>query len=57
MAWFVLARVVIVAGVAYSAALLQPLSLGLIPNIVFAVVLAGLAVAFEMRLRRRHFAG
>ena len=51
MAWFVLARVVIVAAVAYSAALLQPLSVGLIPNVIFALVLAGLVVAFETRLR------
>ena len=51
MAWFVLARVVIVAAVAYAAALLQPLSVGLIPNVIFALVLAGLVVAFETRLR------
>ena len=51
MAWFVLARVVVVAAVAYSAALLQPLSVGLIPNVIFALVLAGLVVAFETRLR------
>jgi uncharacterized protein YacL len=51
MAWFVLARVLIVAAVAYSAALLQPLPVGLIANIAFAVVLAGLVVAFETRLR------
>jgi uncharacterized protein YacL len=51
MAWSVLARVLIVAAVAYSAALLQPLPVGLIANIAFAVVLAGLVVAFETRLR------
>lgn len=51
MAWFVLARVLIVAAVAYSAALLQPLPFGLVFNIVFAIVLAGLVVAFETRLR------
>ena len=51
MAWFVLARVVIVAAVAYAAALLQPLSVGLIPNVIFALVLAGLVVVFETRLR------
>jgi uncharacterized protein YacL len=51
MAWFLLARVFIVAAVAYSAALLQPLPFGLAANIVFAVVLAGLVVAFEARLR------
>src|SRR3954462_1142311 len=51
MAWFVLARVLIVAAVAYSAALLQPLPVGLIPNVAFAVVLAALVVMFETRLR------
>ena len=51
MAWFVLARVAIVGAVAYSAALLQPLSIGLIPNVIFAIVLAGLVVVFETRLR------
>ena len=52
MAWFMLARVLIVAAVAYSAALLQPLPVGLIANIAFAVVLSGLVVAFETRARR-----
>lgn len=51
MAWFVLARVLIVAAVAYSAALLQPLPVGLIVNIAFAIVLSGLVVAFETRVR------
>jgi uncharacterized protein YacL len=51
MAWSVLARVLIVAAVAYSAALLQPLPVGLIANIGFAVILAALVVAFETRLR------
>src|SRR3982751_3813515 len=51
MAWFVLARVLIVAAVAYSAALLQPLPIGLVANIGFAVVLAALVVAFETRVR------
>ncbi len=40
MPWFVLARVLIVAAVAYSAALLQPLPVGLVLNIAFAIVLA-----------------
>src|SRR3954469_16054657 len=51
MAWFVLARALIVAAVAYSAALLQPLPVGVIANIAFAVALAGLVVFFETRLR------
>ena len=51
MAWFVLARVLVMTAVAYSAALLLPLPGGLVANIGFAVVLAGLVVAFETRLR------
>jgi uncharacterized protein YacL len=51
MAWFVLARVLIVGAVAYSAALLQPLPVGLIANVAFAVLLSGLVVVLEMRLR------
>ena len=51
MAWFALARVLIVATVAYAAALLRPLPVGLLANIGFAAVLAGLVVALESRLR------
>jgi uncharacterized protein YacL len=51
MAWFALARVLFVAAVAYAAALLQPLPIGLPTNIGFALVLAGLVVLFESRLR------
>jgi uncharacterized protein YacL len=51
MAWFALARVLIVAAVAYAAALLQPLPVGLLANIGFAAVLAGLVVVLESRLR------
>ena len=51
MAWFLLARAFIVAGVGYSAALLQPLPFGLAANIAFAIVLAALVVAFERQLR------
>ncbi len=51
MAWFALGRVVISAAVAYTAAVLQPLPWGLAINIVFALVLAGLVVAFERQLR------
>src|SRR5262245_27453348 len=50
MAWFALARALFIAVVAYAAALLQPLSVGLAGNIAFALVLAGLVVAFERRL-------
>src|SRR5439155_16464528 len=51
MAWFALARVLFVAAVAYATALLQPLSVGLVANIAFALALAALAVLFESRLR------
>jgi len=51
MAWFALARVLFVAAVAYTAALLRPLPLGVATNIVFALGLAGLLVLFESRLR------
>ncbi|MEQ1868585.1 MAG: PIN domain-containing protein [Vicinamibacterales bacterium] len=51
MAWFLLARAFIVAAVGYSAVLLQPLPFGIVANVGFAVVLAGLAVAFEIQLR------
>src|SRR5262245_40263875 len=51
MAWFALARVLIVAAVAYAAALLRPLPVSLIANIAFAAALAAVVVAFENRLR------
>jgi uncharacterized protein YacL len=51
MAWFALARILIVAAVAYAAALLRPLPVNLLANIAFAAVLAGIVVAFERRLR------
>ena len=51
MAWFALARVMFVAAVAYAAALLQPLPVGLPFNVIFALALAALVVLFESRLR------
>jgi uncharacterized protein YacL len=51
MAWFVLARVLFVIAVAYAAGALQPLAVGLAANVAFALVLAGLVVLFESRLR------
>jgi len=51
MAWFALARVLFVAAVAYAAALLQPLPLGVPVNVGFALVLAALVVLFESRLQ------
>jgi uncharacterized protein YacL len=51
MAWFVLARGLFVALVAYAAAVLRPLSFGVPVNIAFGLVLALLVVVFESRLR------
>ena len=51
MAWFVLARVLVVAIVAYAAAVLHPLSYGLPVNVAFGLVLAAIVVVFEARLR------
>jgi uncharacterized protein YacL len=51
MSWSTLARLLIVAAVAYSAALLQPLPVGIPANVAFAMLLAGLVVALETRLR------
>ncbi len=51
MAWFGLGRIMFVVVVAYAAALLQPLSVGIFVNVVFGLVLAGLVVLFESRLR------
>jgi uncharacterized protein YacL len=51
MAWFALARVLFVAAVAYSAALLHPLPLGVPANVMFALLLAAAVVAVETRLR------
>src|SRR5438067_10674478 len=51
MAWFALARVVFVVAVAYAAAMLQPLPVGLPANVAFALALAALGVLFESRLR------
>ena len=51
MAWFVVGRLFFVAVVAYAAAILQPLSVGLPANIGFGLALAALVVLFEGRLR------
>jgi uncharacterized protein YacL len=55
MAWFALARVLFVVAVAYAAALLQPLPVGLPANVAFALALAALVVFFESRLRETSF--
>jgi uncharacterized protein YacL len=51
MAWFVLARIFFVAIVAYAAAALHPLALGVAANVAFGLALAGVVVLFESRLR------
>ena len=51
MAWFALARCLFVAAVAYAAAILQPFTLGVAVNVLFALALAALVVVFETRLR------
>jgi uncharacterized protein YacL len=51
MAWFALARVLFIAAVAYAAALLCPLPVGVGANVGFALLLAALVVVFESRLR------
>jgi uncharacterized protein YacL len=51
MAWSALGRGLIVAAVAYSAALLQPVPFGgVAANVAFAFVLGGIVVAVERRL-------
>jgi uncharacterized protein YacL len=51
MPWFVLARVLFVAAVAYAAAVLRPLPVNSGLNVAFALGLALLVVLFESRLR------
>ena len=51
MVWFVLARVLFVAAIGYSAYQLQPLIGGPVANVAFGLVLGLLIVAFEIRLR------
>ncbi|MBI4885517.1 MAG: PIN domain nuclease [Acidobacteria bacterium] len=52
MAWFILARAVFVAAVGYSAYQLQPVSSGgPVPDVLFGLVLAGLIVVLEVRLK------
>src|SRR5438552_359219 len=51
MAWFVLARVMFVAIVAYAAAILHPLSFSIPVIAVFGLVLAAIVVLFEIRMR------
>jgi uncharacterized protein YacL len=51
MAWFALARVVIIGAVGYTAAMLRPLPFGPVPNVLFGTALVVLVIVFERRLR------
>jgi uncharacterized protein YacL len=51
MAWFILARALFVAAVGYSAYQLHPVAQGDVSDIAFGLVLGGLIVGFEMRLK------
>jgi uncharacterized protein YacL len=51
MAWFVLARVLFVAAVGYSGYQLHPIVGNPIPNLLFGLVMGGLFVLLEVRLR------
>ncbi len=50
MAWFALARALIVSAIVFAAALVQPLPIGVPGNIVFALLLSAFVVLFEWRL-------
>jgi uncharacterized protein YacL len=51
MAWFVLARVLFVAAVGYSAYQLHPLAQSGLSNSEFGIIIGALIVAFEIRLK------
>ena len=51
MAWYILARLLFTAGVAYTAFLLRPVAADPLPNVLFGLGLAGAAVWFEWHLR------
>ena len=51
MTWFVFARVLFVAAVAYSASLVRPVHELALVNVLFGAGLAGLVVVFEAQLR------
>ena len=51
MGWFALGRVLFVAIVAYSAAILRPLPAGVPANAAFGLAAAALVVILEIRLR------
>jgi uncharacterized protein YacL len=51
MAWFIVARLLFTAAVAYTAFLLRPLGANPLTNVAFGLLLASVAVLFEWRLR------
>ena len=51
MAWFILARLLFIGAVSYSAFLLRPVGSDPLVNVAFGFVLALLAVGFEWQLR------
>jgi uncharacterized protein YacL len=52
MTWFAVGRALIVVGIAYAAALFQPLPFGLAANLAFALLLAALVVVLERQLHQ-----
>jgi uncharacterized protein YacL len=52
MAWLALARVLLVAALAVTAAVFHPLPIGLVGNLAFSLLLVALTVVFETRLRQ-----
>jgi uncharacterized protein YacL len=52
MTWFAVGRVLIVAGIAYTAAVLEPMPGGLYANLAFALILVALVLVLEVRLHQ-----
>ena len=51
MGWFVVARVLFLAAVAYTAVLLHPLGADPVLNVILGILLGAVFVVFEWRLR------
>ena len=56
MRWSGVARLLLVIGVAYCAYMLRPLAGGWLPNLAFSLLLAGLIIYLEERLRQTSLA-
>jgi uncharacterized protein YacL len=52
MTWFAVGRALVVVGIAYAAAVFQPLPFGIAANLAFALVLVGLVVVLEIQLHQ-----